>query len=240
MNKLRILVIFVYIVNLRVLGIFDDSISFKGLLYSNFILMPQHNIPFFVQLRYIPQMDYNIFFKGINFDIEASLNVTGNYQLRKIDTFKSFWNLSPYRLWGRLYGKNFEIRIGLQEINFGSATILRPLQWFDQIDPADPLRFTGGVYGLLVRYYFKNNSNLWLWCLSYNDEIRGYDPGITSNNTSEFGGRIQWPIYNGEIALTYHHRYISKFSFPEISYDFNKIPENRFGIDMKVDIGVGL
>jgi hypothetical protein len=50
----------------------------------------------------------------------------------------------------------------LQKINFGSASMLRPLMWFDQMDPRDPLQLTDGVWGLLGRYYFLNNANIWL------------------------------------------------------------------------------
>jgi len=53
----------------------------------------------------------------------------------------------------------------LQKINFGSATLFRLLMWFDRIDPRDPLKLTDGVYGLLLRYYFHNNTNIWLWGL---------------------------------------------------------------------------
>jgi len=58
-------------------------------------------------------------------------------------------------MWIRLSTKQFELRAGLQKINFGSATLLRPLMWFDKIDPRDPLQLTDGVYALLARYYSK-------------------------------------------------------------------------------------
>ena len=62
-----------------------------------------------------------------------------------------------------LINKNIENRLGLQKIDFGSALLIRPLQWFNQIDPRDPLRLTNGVYGILFRQYFNDNSNIWLW-----------------------------------------------------------------------------
>ena len=65
----------------------------------------------------------------------------------------------------RYSSDQFELRLGLQKINFGSASMLRPLMWFDQMDPRDPLHLTDGVWGLLARYYFLNNANIWLWGL---------------------------------------------------------------------------
>ena len=73
--------------------------------------------------------------------------------------------IKAYRLWGRYTGHQFEVRVGLQKIDFGSAMMLRPLQWFDEMDPRDPLNFTTGVYGALGRYYFLNNANIWGWIL---------------------------------------------------------------------------
>ncbi len=51
-----------------------------------------------------------------------------------------------YRLWLRLSSAQFEARLGLQKLNFGSATVFRPLMWFDALDPRDPLQITDGVY----------------------------------------------------------------------------------------------
>ena len=45
-------------------------------------------------------------------------------------------SIKPYRLWLRLSSSRFEARLGLQKINFGSATIFRPLMWFDRSIPA--------------------------------------------------------------------------------------------------------
>ncbi|GAI27146.1 unnamed protein product, partial [marine sediment metagenome] len=47
--------------------------------------------------------------------------------------------------------------------------------WFDRIDPRDPLQLTDGVYGLLLRQYFLNNANIWVWGLYGNDDLRGWE-----------------------------------------------------------------
>ena len=144
-----------------------------------------------------------------------------------------------YRLWIRYINKNIEYRLGLQKIDFGSALLIRPLQWFNQIDPRDPLGLTNGVYGFLIRYYFKDNSNIWFWSLLGNNKRRGLDFLNSNKNNPEFGARFQKNITNGEIAISYHYR---KTTFDQLKlinpYEIN--PEQRIGIDAKWDLGIGL
>ena len=129
--------------------------------------------------------------------------------------------------------------MGLQKIDFGSALLIRPLQWFNQIDPRDPLGLTNGVYGFLIRYYFKDNSNIWFWSLLGNNERRGLDFLNSNKNKPEFGARFQKIIPNGEIAISYHYR---KTTFDQLKlinpYQIN--PEQRIGLDAKWDLGIGL
>jgi hypothetical protein len=99
---------------------------------------------------------------------------------------KELQKLELYRGWLRYSSPQLELRVGLQKINFGSARLIRPLQWFDNIDPTDPLKNTEGVSSLLLRY-FKHNSVLWLWVIHPEQSvdylnIRSVDP--------EFGGRV--------------------------------------------------
>ncbi|MDO8896287.1 MAG: hypothetical protein Q7V19_01460, partial [Bacteroidales bacterium] len=112
--------------------------------------------------RYIPQLNYKIQKKKNLFDFEASANINGALSFFNFDSVSADANLKPYRFWARYSGDQLELRLGLQKINFGSASMLRPLMWFDKVDPRDPLQLTDGVWGLLGRYYFLNNANLWL------------------------------------------------------------------------------
>jgi hypothetical protein len=113
--------------------------------------------------------------------------------------------------------------------------------WFDRIDPRDPLRITDGVYGLLLRYYFLNNSNIWLWGLYGNEGTKGWEFIPTAKEHLECGGRIQVPFFKGEIALTYHHRQIDlKKGLIPIPADDPIVPEDRIAFDGKWDIGIGL
>jgi hypothetical protein len=144
--------------------------------------------------------------------------------------------IKPYRLWLRLSHSRFEARLGLQKLNFGSASIFRPLMWFDALDPRDPLQVTDGVYGLLLRYYFRNNANLWLWGLYGNPDPRGWDTRPTASATAEFGGRFQAPLFTGEAGLTFHQRRLE----PGGSTAAPQPLERRIALDGKWDLGIGL
>ena len=145
-------------------------------------------------------------------------------------------------MWVRFSTKRFEARLGLQKINFGSAYMFRPLMWFDRMDPRDPLMLTDGVYGLLLRYYFLNNANIWLWGLYGNNDTKGWEFVPNSDKTSEFGGRAQIPAGKGELGFSFHHRTIDASETLQEIYRSNEqnIPENRFAVDGKWDIGIGL
>jgi len=193
-------------------------------------------------VRYIPQLLFKISVKeNYSFDAEFSADSYLNYSILP-DTNNIFdAKASLYRFWLRFAGERFEIRAGLQKINFGSASMLRPLMWFDRIDPRDPLKLTKGVYGILGKYYFKNNTNIWLWMLYGNKDTKGWEVIPTRLTRPEFGGRMQFPVPKGELALSYHNR-IAEFPDdwqPPVSGN-RYFPENRFGFDFKLDLGVGL
>jgi hypothetical protein len=150
--------------------------------------------------------------------------------------------IKPYRGWFRLSTNKFEIRVGLQKINFGSAMIFRPLMWFDRVDPRDPLQLTDGVYAMLARYTFLNNANIWLWGLYGNDDTKGWELTPTEKKTSEYGGRVQSPLWTGEIGVTYHHRRADLSSLIPMPMDTSSFiaPEDRLGLDGKWDVGIGV
>jgi hypothetical protein len=139
-------------------------------------------------------------------------------------------------MWLRLSTQRFEARLGLQKINFGSATVFRPLMWFDRIDPRDPLQLTDGVYGLLLRYYFRKNANAWLWGLYGNNDPKGWETLPTARRTPELGGRLQVPLFSGEAGASAHFRRSAVTGDPASP----AAGESRFAFDGKWDIGVGL
>jgi hypothetical protein len=190
--------------------------------------------------RYIPQVNYRIEKNRHLLDAEFSANINGSIGIQPFDTLLSDGQLKPYRVWARFSGRQFEIRAGLQKINFGSATLLRPLMWFDKIDPRDPLQLSDGVWGLLGRYYFLNNANLWLWVMVPSENPKTWEFSGSNQKYPELGGRFQLPVPKGEIAFSGHWRTIDTrenlLNIPE----FASVPETRFGLDGKWDLAIGL
>ncbi len=213
---------------------FDGQASFVGS-YS-----PENDKDVFLGARYIPELNLEI---GLDtnqkIDFELAANIAGTSLFHPFEKADLTGTVSPYRAWVRYSNKQFEFRLGLQKIDFGAATALRPLQWFNQIDPRDPLRLTNGVYGALARYYFLNNANIWVWGLYGNEKTRGFDAIKTSKNHPEYGGRFQFPTSRGEMGVSYHHRNVNASDFFD-SPDLTKVPEDRFAIDGKWDVTIGL
>jgi len=166
-------------------------------------------------------------------DLTADAFVAGRFGAGRPDYDAT---LKPYRAWLRFATPRFEARAGLQKINFGSATLFRPLMWFDRVDPRDPLQLTDGVTGALARYTFPDNANLWAWALVGNVRPKGWESAPTERGAVEYGGRAQLPVPAGELAVTYHHREADLRSLPGGTY----VPEDRVGLDGRWNVGVGL
>ena len=197
--------------------------------------------------RYIPRFNYGIPLKNDKLiDFEASANTLLDVGLHPEEYGYVNALADPYRVWGRYSSNQFELRAGLQKISFGSAMVLRPLMWFDRIDPRDPQQITVGVYGVLGRYYFQNNANIWIWGLIGNENTKGWESIGTDKSVPEFGGRVQLPLSRGEIAGAYHFRMADPNVFPAWPAEqlgplpeMNTIPESRIGLDLKMDTEVG-
>jgi hypothetical protein len=194
-------------------------------------------------LRYIPDLTLTRQISpGREISAEAAINAEWFSRFDGWDSGEGTASLDTYRLWVRLASSQCEVRAGLQKISFGSATLLRPLMWFDSIDPRDPLQLTNGVYGLLGRYYFLNNANIWAWALYGNEDLKGWETLPSDGREIEFGGRFQMPVPAGEMGFSYHHRRVNPngtaFSMQYPAQ--GNFPEQRIGLDGKWDIGVGL
>jgi hypothetical protein len=147
-----------------------------------------------------------------------------------------------YRAWVRIGSPRFEVRAGLQKITFGSGAVFRPLMWFEQVDPRDPLQITEGVPAVLARYYAPGNANVWAWVLRDDDEPAGWSVVESDDRTPEFGGRGQLPLPRGEVGVSYHHRRLdlSRWLAPGFQSAGDTAPEDRVGVDGKWDLGAGL
>lgn len=216
-----------------------DSVSFKGQLSVYSHVNSRNNLPWWNGVRYIPQLNYSHKLKNDRLiDFEASMNLYGNAGIKPFDSINPSGAIKPYRVWARYSTEQLEIRAGLQKISFGSASLLRPLMWFDQIDPRDPLKLTNGVWGILARYYFLNNANIWAWGLLGNEKVKGWEVFGTKKNIPEFGGRLQLPLPKGETGITYHHRVADLSTFQ--GYEtLTHLPENRLGFDARFDMVIG-
>lgn len=217
--------------------IFSQSLTIKGQLNSWMAVNPAKQFESQFGLRYIPTINAATSGEKLKLDAEFSVNSSGFVDFHK--TVEADANIKFYRAWMRLSGNQFEIRIGLQKINFGSASLLRPLMWFDQIDPRDPLQLTDGVYGALTRYYFLNNANIWFWVLYGNKNLKGWEQINSDEKSPELGGRIQIPTARGELGFSYHHRQLDPKSTTVPIAQFTNKNEDKFGIDGKWDMEIG-
>ena len=219
----------------------NKNLSFNGQATTWTVFQFAENINSQLGVRFVPNLTgFKNFSEKSKLDFEASLNINGtlNWSGSNYDT--SIYIFKPYRVWLRYSGANWELRGGLQKINFGSAKIFRPLMWFDEMDIRDPLQLTDGVYGVLGKYFFPNNTNIWIWTLMGNKNPKGFETLGSTKWIPEIGGRFETPLGRGEIGFSTHIRKAdihSKISeIPEKTY----INERKFGLDGKWDIGIGL
>ena len=196
-----------------------------------------------IGLRYIPTWSLTVPWPTALFDTEIAFNINGNYKHQHNGDNSDNFELKSYRFWVRRSTDKLEIRFGLQKITFGTAKLIRPLMWFDKLDPRDPLQITDGVWAVRVRRDFTNNANAWFWGLLWNNEPRGWDLIPTKKNNIEFGGRFQIPVWRGEIGVSAHNRIISRNDLPsglEINTMSKATPEVKAAIDGYFDIGIGM
>ena len=244
--RLSIAVLFVLVTNQRA---FAQSVDLQGQLSTWFVLNDNPSTPT-AGIRYIPSL---MFERPLDderaFDVEVSLNVYASAQAPDWQDVDGTSAGKPYRVWARFKTARFEARVGLQKINFGSATLLRPLMWFDSVDPRDPLQITNGVYAVLFRYFLPSNATVWAWGLYGNDDRKGLEASPTSRDSPEFGGRFQFPAGPGELAVTTHHRradlretYSSSIAESHASSRdaLTRTPEHRYALDGKWDLGIGV
>ena len=169
------------------------------------------------------QQDNNLIDTEFSYDIDLSYKSKNNNELELTSKL--------YRGWLRYSTSQTEFRFGLQKINFGSALILRSLQWFDSINPNDPTKTTEGVKALLGKYYFINNANIWLWGIWGDANETSIDKFFYEEDNLEFGGRFQYPFQYCEAGFSAHHRPIDFLIFDT---------ETKYGLDLRWDMTIGL
>jgi len=164
-----------------------------------------------------------------NFDFEWSRKLLSeNHSLSSANKNEN------YRLWIRYTQPTYDFRIGLQKISFGSASLLRPLNWFDTIDFASTTGQTSGVKAARLQFYLLNNSLLSLWCID-DDQI-------------SCGGRIELLNQIGNFGITYfndeNNNQHEVFKVPRIIENQPSLPfpgsNHRIGLDYRYDGILGL
>ncbi len=92
-----------------------------------------------------------------------------------------------------------------------------------------------------MRWYFIENANLWLWGLYGNNEIKGWEVFPSFKDRVEFGGRIQYPVYSGEIAFSFNSRDVdlSILSTPNFPLPETEGSEIKYALDTRWDIEIG-
>jgi hypothetical protein len=223
--------------------VFAQSVDFTGELAGAVTANDTEGNPVFASFRYVPELFASYPLSGSkSLDFEGSIDARSTTRFEAIDLSTTDADIDVYRLWTRFNTPQLELRLGLQKISFGAATLFRPLMWFDTMDPRDPLQITDGVWGGLARYYFVNNANIWFWALIGNDEPKGWELIPSVSDKPEIGGRIQVPVPRGEVGASYHHRTADLAGVEPAPPPgaVTGVPEDRVGVDAKLDLTVGL
>jgi len=137
----------------------------------------------------------------------------------------------PYRLTLRYDTPRTQLRVGLQKINFGPARMLRVLQWFDELDPRDPLALSPGVWALMGRNFFDNGANIRLWSMVDAPDRRRVVTSPAADMPIDIGGRLEYPLPAGTLGLTLHSMGVR---------GMDVVQEQRGAIDLRVDAVIGL
>jgi hypothetical protein len=220
-----------------------QPLTLQGQLSAWFTLSDGRPSTPIVGIRYVPTLSVERQLPDNRvIDGEAAVNAYGfgtSPSWRDVD---GEGHIKPYRGWVRFKSSRFEARAGLQKINFGSALLLRPLRWFDSVDPRDPLQLTEGVYAVLLRGYLPRDFTVWGWGLYGNDHLKGLELNPTRARTPEYGGRLQAPLFKGTLAGSTHHRHadLSRGLAVAAADEDPRAAETRYGIDGKWDVGIGV
>lgn len=188
------------------------------------------NNDFTFDLNYQPDFSSDLWsMDSKRIDLQLVLNQTNS--LNYLDSnWEGNIDLGLYRSLVRYSTLNYEYRLGLQQLNFGQARILRPLQWFDNIDPLQENSDSDGVYAFLAKRYFLDNSNMWGWIILDDNEFSDdYSPDSFIKQM-EYGGRWQYSINNSETAISLHHKRIYNNDFKH---------KTKLGFDIRKDMLLG-
>ena len=162
---------------------------------------------------------------------EDGLTFTGDISLQnKLDLIVEPVDLKPevYRLWGSASFGGTDLRVGLQKLNFGTARIIRPEQWFDELRALDPLEETNGVRAAVLKQYFSYRSGIWLWGVLTKNPFSGLEFRDDDPDNTNLGGRIEFPLPGVETGVS--------FNAIDLSAESGlKAKEYQLGFDLRYD-----
>ena len=124
-------------------------------------------------IGYIPEFN----FKYKDFDFIYSNKII-------IENLDSNYYNRDYRYWARYHNEFIDIRVGLQKISFGSAFILRNLNWFDSIDFRNSTNQTIGQKSFFLKYFSTKNFDLNFWLIPDNNDDLSYGSRLEFSNKS--------------------------------------------------------
>ena len=184
---LRYLLLVLIYLNIKIF-LFSQSYSIKGQFWASGEFI-ENQSDFMPQLSYIPTLSaYYELSRGKMFDLEFAYRFGRSYIG---DSLEEHYE-KPYRGWLRYSTQRIEARLGLQKVSFGPARVLRPLAWFDTIDPEDPIAQTEGVEAFRLRFFPSNSLALWTWIMK------------DVSDTLSYGGRGELSTSLGEWGFTLH------------------------------------
>ncbi len=206
-----------------------QDVELKGQLWGSTLAGddPAQGMPVNEQLvGYIPTFSVGQSIAGGLIDMELAYRLAYQSDWERTRTFSTS---KTHRHWIRYSGEKLELRLGLQKIAFGPAMVLRPLSWFDTIDPEDPTGQTDGVSALRAKYYAPGNVVLWSWAVWQ----KGVDLGL--------GGRVEFSLPSIELGFTYHGATnVDSTAIPAASQSGVTADMSRAALDLRYDGYLGL
>lgn len=199
-----------------------SALNHKGQLWIDY----NSHSGLYSSIGYIPE--FNIKYKNINLEYR-----------NKIIFENSSYDNQDYRYWIRYNNQKIDLRIGLQKISFGSAFILRNLNWFDTIDFRNSTNQTIGKKALQLKYFSTGRLDLNFWVIPDN------------NDDLSYGSRLEFSNKYGNYGLVFYKDYTnydhSIINIPQIInnqnflMEFIQLKENdRLGLDYRYDGLFGL
>ena len=98
----------------------QNTFNFDGQLSGVVNWSPDNEVWGLLNGRYLPELNYNWELDSIhNWYFEASANIWGSSYFYKNDSTSTSGDIEAYRIYTRFSGKQYEVRLGLQKIDFG-------------------------------------------------------------------------------------------------------------------------